>query len=105
MCTYDQLPVPAGQPATLRAAIRNAGTATLSSLIATLNVTGANTATATQTIASLAVGASVLVSFSGVALPNIGSNTVTVAVPATIITPTAAAARRWPSALPCFLTS
>lgn len=78
---YDQLAVPAGQPATLRAAIRNAGTAALTNVVATLNVSGANTATATQPIPSLAVGATAVVSFANVSLPNTGNNTVTVTVP------------------------
>jgi hypothetical protein len=78
---YDQLAVPSGQPATLRAAIRNSGTAALTNVVATLNVSGANTATATQAIPSLAVGATAVVTFNNVALPNAGNNTVTVTVP------------------------
>ncbi len=78
---YDQLPVPAGQPATLRAAVRNAGTGALGSLTVTLSVSGANTTTVAQTTGSLAVGATVVVTFAGVVLPNAGTNTVTVTVP------------------------
>jgi hypothetical protein len=79
---FDKLVVPAGQPVTLRANVRNAGTAALGSFTVTLNVTGANTVTATQTVNSLAVGANAVVNFSGVAVPNVGNNTVTVSVAA-----------------------
>ncbi|MBO0357759.1 T9SS type A sorting domain-containing protein [Hymenobacter sp. BT186] len=79
---YGKLVVPAGQPTTLQALVRNAGTAAISNVSVTLAVTGANTVTApAQTIASLAPGATSVVSFPGVALPNAGSNTLTVTVP------------------------
>ena len=47
----------------------------------TLNVTGANTFTNTQTIASLAAGASTIVTFAGYTSNISGTNTVTVSVP------------------------
>ncbi|WP_210520677.1 T9SS-dependent choice-of-anchor J family protein [Hymenobacter terricola] len=80
--SYDKVAVPVGQPFTIQAIIRNAGTAALSNVVASLNVTGANTFTAApQTVASLAVGATALVTFPNVTVPNIGNNTVTVSVP------------------------
>lgn len=78
---YDKLAVPGGQPATIRAAIRNAGTAALTNVVVSLAVTGANAFTApNQTVASLAVGGVAVVAFANVAVPNIGVNTVTVSV-------------------------
>ena len=79
---YNKLVVPSGQPLTIQAVVRNAGNAALNNVVATLNVTGANTFTAaTQTVASLAVGATAVVSFPNVTVPNVGNNTVTVSVP------------------------
>jgi hypothetical protein len=80
---FDRLIVPANQPVNIGAAIRNVGTAALTSPITvTLNITGANTVTATATVASLAVGATSVVNFPNVALPNLGNNTVTVSLTA-----------------------
>ncbi|WP_375436833.1 CARDB domain-containing protein [uncultured Hymenobacter sp.] len=79
---YGKLTVPAGQPTTLQAVIRNAGTAALSNVGVNLAVSGANTVSApAQTVVSLAPGATSVVSFANVALPNAGSNTLTVSVP------------------------
>ncbi|MBC8084104.1 MAG: T9SS type A sorting domain-containing protein [Hymenobacter sp.] len=79
---YGKLVVPAGQPTTLQALIRNAGTANLSNVSVSLAVTGANTVTApAQIIATLAPGTTSVVSFPNVALPAAGSNTITVSVP------------------------
>jgi hypothetical protein len=76
---YNKLVVPAGQPATIQALIRNAGTSALSNVTATLTVSGANTTTApAQVVGSLAPGATSVVVFTGVAVPNLGTNTVTV---------------------------
>ncbi|GAC1368354.1 MAG: hypothetical protein NVSMB30_04640 [Hymenobacter sp.] len=78
---YNKLAVPAGQPATIQALVRNAGTAALSNVAATLSVTGANTYTSpATTLASLAAGATAVVTFAGVAVPNVGKNTVTLTV-------------------------
>ena len=79
---FDKLAVPAGQPVVIQAAIRNAGTAALGSFVVTLNVTGANTASATATVANLAVGATTTVVFPAVAMPNPGNNTVAVSTAA-----------------------
>ena len=66
---YDKLLVPGGQPVTIRANVRNAGTAALGAVTATLNITGANTYTATQTVPSLAVNGNSVVSFANVPVP------------------------------------
>ena len=72
---------PAGSPVTLRAVVRNAGTTALRNITVNLDVTGANTATQSQVIPTLAVGNSTVVTFANVALPVVGSNTVTVSLP------------------------
>ena len=78
---YSQLAVPAGQPVTLQGVVRNAGTAALSNIAVTLSVSGANTYTApAATVASLAPGATAVVTFPGVPVPNAGNNTVTLSV-------------------------
>jgi len=68
-------------PHQVKANITNTGTVTLTNKVVTLNVTGANTFTNTQTIASLAAGASTIVTFAGYTSNNAGTNTVTVSVP------------------------
>ncbi|GAA4359797.1 hypothetical protein GCM10023185_26720 [Hymenobacter saemangeumensis] len=75
---FDKLTVPAGQPVVIRAAVRNAGTSALGNFTVTLNVSGANTATASAAVASLAIGATTTVVFPAVAMPAVGNNTVTV---------------------------
>lgn len=79
---YASVIVPANNPITLRAVVRNAGTTALTGATAvTLTISGANTYTATQNATSLAIGASGVVTFSGITLANAGQNTVTVSVP------------------------
>lgn len=78
---YGSIAVPVGNPISMRAVVRNAGTAAQSNVVVTLNITGANTQTVTQTLPSLAVGATAQVTFSGITLANVGANTVTVTVP------------------------
>ena len=78
---YSQLAVPAGQPVTIRGLVRNAGTSALSNISATLSVSGANAYTApVATVASLAPGATAVVTFAAVPAPNAGNNTVTFSV-------------------------
>ena len=79
---YGSVAVPAGNPVSLRAVVRNAGAAALTNVVVTLTITGANTVNQTRTVPSMAVGASSLVSFTGITLANVGANTVTVSVPA-----------------------
>ena len=79
---YGSVAVPAGNPVSLRAVVRNGGTSALTTpLVVTLNITGANTVTQTQTVTSLAVGATAVVTFTGLNLTTAGANTVTVTVP------------------------
>ena len=66
-------------PHVVQAAITNVGSAAKTSFTATLTVSGATTFTATQTIATLAVGASTVVTFPGYNLVA-GTNTVTVSI-------------------------
>ena len=81
--TLGKLATPSSLPHTVVAAIRNTGTTALTNQSVTLAVTGANTFTSTKTIASLAVGATSLVSFDPYpATLALGTNTVTVSVPA-----------------------
>ena len=78
---YNKLAVPAGQPVTIQAVVRNAGSSALTNISATLSVTGANTFTSpATTVASLAVGATAVVTFTGVTVPAVGNNTVTLTV-------------------------
>ncbi|MCI1189332.1 T9SS type A sorting domain-containing protein [Hymenobacter sp. DH14] len=78
---YSQLAVPAGQPVTLRGLVRNAGTADLTNVSVTLSVSGANTYTSpATTVATLAVGTTAVVTFTGVPVPATGNNTVTLTV-------------------------
>jgi hypothetical protein len=80
--TLTKLPIPQGTPHTVRAYVTNSGTTAKTGLVVTLNVTGANTFTSTRTVASLAVGASTLVTFDPYVPTTTGTNSVTVSVPA-----------------------
>lgn len=78
--TLGKLPVGSASSA-VTALISNGGFGTLTNLPVTLTVSGANTYSATQTIGSLAVGATASVTFAGY-LPSVtGSNILTVSVP------------------------
>ncbi|WP_310398027.1 T9SS-dependent choice-of-anchor J family protein [Hymenobacter sp.] len=79
--TINQLAVPGATPQVVRAVVSNSGTNTLTNVVATLNVTGANPFTNTQTVASLAPGATATVTFADYPLANQGTNTVTVSLP------------------------
>lgn len=76
--TLGKMAIPHANPHIIKANIANLGTATMSNIIATLNVTGANTFTSTQSIASLASGANTTVPFSGFSPTNFGTDTVKV---------------------------
>lgn len=80
--TISKLAVPNAAPHTVRALVRNNGTNALSNIAVTLNVSGANTFTNVQTVASLAAGASTTVTFAAYTSTNQGTNTVTVSLPA-----------------------
>ncbi|RYY15299.1 MAG: hypothetical protein EOO36_12950, partial [Cytophagaceae bacterium] len=81
--TYGKLATPAALPHAVQAVITNLGTAALTNVPVTLNVTGANTFADTKTVASIPVGGAATVTFA--AYPStlsLGSNLLTVTVPA-----------------------
>jgi hypothetical protein len=81
--TLGKISSPAGLPHTVSARVVNAGTVALTNLQVTLNVTGANTFSNVQTVASLAAGASATVTFASYPTTLVaGTNIVTVSVPA-----------------------
>jgi hypothetical protein len=79
--TLPKLPLTYGSPHIVKAIVKNAGANALTNLGVTLNITGANTFTNTQNVASLASGASATVSFAAFVPTTNGTNTVTVSVP------------------------
>uniref|UniRef100_UPI000AF7128C CARDB domain-containing protein n=1 Tax=Hymenobacter terrenus TaxID=1629124 RepID=UPI000AF7128C len=72
-------------PQTVQAVVQNVGTSPLLNLPVTLTVTGVNTFTDTQPIASLAPGATATVSFAAYTPAALGTNTLAVTVPADAI--------------------
>ncbi|WP_426490272.1 T9SS type A sorting domain-containing protein [Hymenobacter sp. 102] len=81
--TLGKLAVPNSLPHTVATAVTNSGTNALTNIPVTLTVSGANTFTSTKTIATLAPGATQLVTFD--AYPSTlaqGTNNLTVSVPA-----------------------
>ncbi|MBF9142860.1 fibronectin type III domain-containing protein [Hymenobacter properus] len=80
--TLTQLPIPPGAPHVVRAVVSNQGATAQTNLPVTLTVTGANPFTNTQTVASLAAGASTTVSFVSFTPTVAGTNTLAVTVPA-----------------------
>ena len=81
-----KIPSGFGSPQTVQAAIKNAGSAALTNLSVTLAVTGSNSYTNVQTIASLAPGATSIVTFTPFSATLVGTNTLTVTVPADAVT-------------------
>lgn len=79
--TLTRLPVPQGTPHVVRAVVTNLGLDTQTNVPVTLTVTGANAFTNTQTLPSLAAGATATVSFAGYTPTAFGNNTVTVTTP------------------------
>jgi hypothetical protein len=80
--TYGKLSPVVNAGHAVQAVVTNAGLNALTNVVATLNVTGANTFTDTKTVASLAAGASAIVTFTSYpATINTGTNTVTVTLP------------------------
>lgn len=70
----------------VKAYIKNNGSTAKTNLPVTLSVTGANTFTSTITITSLPVGAAGFITFPQYTCTNLGTNTVTVSVPADDVT-------------------
>jgi hypothetical protein len=80
--TLGKLPIPYATPHIISTNIVNNGSTTLTNLDVTLDITGANTFSNIKTIASLAPGASTLVSFDAFTPAVAGYNNVSVSVPA-----------------------
>jgi trimeric autotransporter adhesin len=80
--TLGQLPFNYGFPHNVRAVIKNGGQLTLTNLLVTMNVSGANSFTSDTMILSLAPGASTEVTFDPFTATQVGDNIVTVTVPA-----------------------
>jgi len=78
--SVGKLPVGYAGSQSIVATITNGGTSALTNLPVSLNVTGANTYSNTQSVASLAAGASTTVTFNGYAPSAIGNNVLTVSV-------------------------
>ena len=80
--TLGKLPLVYAGPHVIKVVVRNAGGNAITNRVVTLNITGANTFSDNQTIASLAAGASTTVSFTGYTSSIAGTNSITVSVPA-----------------------
>ena len=80
--TMGKLPIPFAVPQVVSANIINNGSGTINNLNVTLNVSGANSFNNMQTIASLAPGASAVVTFAPFTPTVVGNNTVNVSMPA-----------------------
>ena len=78
---YSVAQLPAGQAYAYRAYVTNPGSTSVSGQTATLTLSGANTATVTVAVPTLATGATATVRFPGVLLPNAGTTTATATVP------------------------
>ncbi|MBC7384292.1 MAG: T9SS type A sorting domain-containing protein [Bacteroidia bacterium] len=74
--------IPAYVPDPISAKITNPGLNTLTSLVVTLTVSGANTYSTTTTISSLSPGTSTIVTFPAYTPSNTGASLITVSVPA-----------------------
>ncbi|MBT9393541.1 T9SS type A sorting domain-containing protein [Hymenobacter sp. NST-14] len=79
--TLGKLPIPAGAPHVIRALVINTGITDLTNLTVTAAVSGANTFSNTQTVASLGIGDSAVVAFAPFTPTATGTNTVTVSIP------------------------
>ncbi len=80
--TLGKLPIPNSTPHNVSANIFNNGSNTLTSIPVTLNVTGVNSFTDIQTIASLAPGASATVVFAAYTPTIVGNDNISVTIPA-----------------------
>ena len=80
--TLGKIATPGALPHAVQAVVQNTGTTALTNLPVTLTVTGANAFTNTQTVASLAIGASTTVTFAAYpATLALGTNNVAVSIP------------------------
>ena len=79
--TMGKLPIPHNALQTIKANITNVGVNTMTNFNVTLDVSGANTFSDVQTVASLAPGASTVVTFSSTTFTSTGTNVVSVTLP------------------------
>lgn len=79
--TYGSMPNTFTSGHIMQAIVSNPGNNTLTNLLVTLNITGANTFTNTQTVASLAPCATATVTFAGFTPSATGTNNIDVSVP------------------------
>ncbi|SHM06587.1 T9SS type A sorting domain-containing protein [Hymenobacter psychrotolerans] len=79
---YSVGKAPVSAPQVVQAVVRNAGSAALTNLPVTLNVTGATTFTDIKLVPTLAPGATATVTFAAYTPATVGTNTLTVSVPA-----------------------
>jgi Secretion system C-terminal sorting domain len=70
-----------GNTQSIQSSITNISSGALTNVLVSLNVTGANPFTTTQTVAALGPGATALVNFTGVPKTNTGAQTIVVSVP------------------------
>ncbi len=75
-----KIPLSYGTPHIISSLVENKGVGTISNLVVTLNITGANTFTDTKTVLSLAAGGVNTVSFAAFTPTNAGANVITVSV-------------------------
>lgn len=84
--SYGQVAQTPNSPHVVRAVVSNLSLGALTNVSVTLTVSGANTFTTTQTVASLASNGTATVTFPGYPLTNLGVNTLTVTVPTDDVT-------------------
>ena len=77
---FTKIPLSYGTPHVISSLVGNKGLGTISNLVVTLNITGANTFTDTKTISSLATGGFSTVSFAEFTPTNAGANVVKVSI-------------------------
>ncbi len=80
--TLSKLAIPSSLPHVISTVIKNEGTATKTNIPVTLTITGANSFTNTQNVASIAAGATALVTFPAYNPTVVGANSVAVSIPA-----------------------
>lgn len=79
--TLGEIPINYGFPHVVKALIKNNGVNTLNNLLVSLSISGDNSFSNSQTISSLASGASTTVTFLSFTATTLGANTVQVSVP------------------------
>jgi len=80
--TLGKSPIPFGNPLTINAWVKNGGSNAMLATTCSLNITGANTFSNTQTVPALLSGDSTLVTFATFSPLNTGTNQMVVSIPA-----------------------